>query len=265
MCLLLKKDFTPFLPQVVPSLFKMATLTLETGVAGANEQASLADVLQEATEKGDGLKLNINTDETEEKDVAIQMLAVFIDELQGGYFDYVEPTEKVLLGLVDFAMNDSIRTSVAGSLPGLVKCIKEAQPDNAPMRIERARLYVQGLVGALKNETETEARVSQIQAIKDCIDEAGQGFFENEALLNEVAKMAMEEVAASDKRIEENNEMVKKDGGEDDDEIDEDDEKLVKEENKGEYELQLSAAELLGILFKTHKPFCGPLVQQLFE
>lgn len=34
-------------------------------------------------------------------------------------------------------------------------------------------------------------------------------------------------------------------------EIDEDKE-LIKEENKSEYDLQLSIAELIGILFKTH-------------
>lgn len=58
--------------------------------------------------------------------------------------------------------------------------------------------------------------------------------------------------------------MVKK-GGEDDDEFDEEDEKLVKEENKSEYELQLSIAELIGILFKTHQALCGALIEELFK
>ena len=39
-----------------------------------------------AHEKG----IQISTDEIEEKDVAIQMLAVFIDELGGGFAPYVE-------------------------------------------------------------------------------------------------------------------------------------------------------------------------------
>lgn len=34
--------------------------------------------------------MNINTEEIEEKDEAIRMLGVFIDELGGGYFDWVE-------------------------------------------------------------------------------------------------------------------------------------------------------------------------------
>lgn len=72
MCLLLKKDFVVFLPKVIPSLFQLATLNPETGVQGAHVEATLADVLQEATSKTDNTaKININTDETEEKDVAI--------------------------------------------------------------------------------------------------------------------------------------------------------------------------------------------------
>jgi hypothetical protein len=39
---------------------------------------------------------------------------------------------------------------------------------------------------------------------------------------------------------------------------------LVKEENKSEYDLQLSIAEIIGIIFKTHKQLCGNLLQALF-
>lgn len=74
----------------------------------------------------------------------------------------------------------------------------------------------------------------------------------------------MDKVKESDERIKENNDMMKKQDGDDEDDFDEDDEKLIKEENKGEYELQLSVAELIGILFKTHSQLCGPLIDGLF-
>lgn len=68
----------------------------------------------------------------------------------------------------------------------------------------------------------------------------------------------------SDNRIKENNEMVKK--GEDDDEEDEieEDMELIKEENRNEYDLQLSIAETMGIIFKTHKELSSTLTTQLF-
>ena len=58
------------------------------------------------------------------------MLAVFIDELGSGYAEYVEPTSKILLSMINYEANESIRNSVASALPGLVKCVKEANPNN---------------------------------------------------------------------------------------------------------------------------------------
>ena len=130
--LLMKKDFTPFLPQVAPSLFQLATLNPEMGIQGQKATGDISDVLQEVapSKGGERSKFTITTDEIEEKDVAIQMLAVFIDELGGGFAAYVEDASKILLNLLNYEANDSIRNSTAGALPGLIKCVKEAQPGN---------------------------------------------------------------------------------------------------------------------------------------
>ena len=63
------------------------------------------------------------------------MLAVFVDELGAGFADYVEPTSKILLSMIEYEANDNIRNSVAGALPSLIKCVKEAQPNNLPVLI----------------------------------------------------------------------------------------------------------------------------------
>ena len=54
------------------------------------------------------------------------MLAVFVDELGAGFAEFVEPTSKILLSMIEYEANDNIRNSVAGALPGLIKCVKEA-------------------------------------------------------------------------------------------------------------------------------------------
>jgi len=60
--------------------------------------------------------------------------------------------------------------------------------------------------------------------------------------------------------------MAKNDDVEDEDDlIDQDDLEIIKEENKSEYDLQLSIAEILGIMFKTHGPLCGNLLTELFN
>ena len=67
-------------------------------------------------------------------------------------------------------------------------------------------------------------------------------------------------ITKSDERIVENNNMAKREDEEDDEEEIQDDMELIKEENKSEYDLQLSIAEIIGVLFKTHKELCGQLL-----
>lgn len=175
----MKKDFIPFLKDVVPSLFQMATLNPEMGIAGTTKVGDINDVLSEikpaSKETKDGGHFTITTDEIEEKDVAIQMLAVFVDELGAGFAEYVEPTSKILLSMVEYEANDNIRNSVAGALPGLIKCVKEAQPGNQAVLINMGQTFMEKLWGAMKKETETDTLICQVQAMKDIIDEVGSG------------------------------------------------------------------------------------------
>lgn len=98
----MKGDFAPYLGELLPSIFAMANLKPTMGIAGQEALNDLNDVINELqTETPEGnieSKLNVNTDETEEKDVAIQMLSVFIDELGGAFAQYVEPASVIILG-----------------------------------------------------------------------------------------------------------------------------------------------------------------------
>lgn len=71
-------------------------------------------------------------------------------------------------------------------------------------------------------------------------------------------------IQQSENRLAENTKYEEENAeGDEDDRLDEEDLIVLKEENKNENELQLALAELLGIMFKTHRDFCRPLVQQL--
>jgi hypothetical protein len=268
-CLLMKKEFAPFLSGVLPSVFAMATLNPEMSIQGNEKAGDLIDVLSEVkpADKSEGDKANkftITTDEIEEKDVAIQMLAVFIDELGGGYAEWVEPTSRILIGLITYEANDSIRNSVAGALPGLIKCVKENNA-NPELLVSMGKTYLDALWKAVQNETETDTMICQVQAIKEVIDEVGAGFLTQETI-DALYKQLVDMYYKSNQRINENNELAKnEDKDDEDDEIDQDELEVIKEENKNEYDLQLSIAEIIGIIFKTHAAFSGNIVQNLFE
>jgi hypothetical protein len=46
-CLLMKGKFSVYLPQVLPSIFSMATLNPQMGVSGTEDLHALSDVLNE--------------------------------------------------------------------------------------------------------------------------------------------------------------------------------------------------------------------------
>lgn len=70
-------------------------------------------------------------------------------------------------------------------------------------------------------------------------------------------------VEKSLKRIEENENLKNEEPEDEDDQLDNEDLKLLQDENGNEHDLQLTAAELMGILFKTHKQHVAKLVNQL--
>jgi hypothetical protein len=87
------------------------------------------------------------------------MLAVFIDEVKEAFIDWVDPTSQVLVQLLDFDANDSIRASSAECLPGLVRCVKGVQGVNQNL-YNMGKLYTQNLAKAMQKETETDTLIA---------------------------------------------------------------------------------------------------------
>lgn len=75
--------------------------------------------------------------------------------------------------------------------------------------------------------------------------------------------MAFRIIDKSLTRITELDDIKKEEVEDEDDQLDQDDLNLLKEEGNNEYDLQLAAAELIGALFKTHKPYVANIVATL--
>lgn len=156
----MKGAFAKYLPYVLPSIFSMATLNPQMGVSGQDSLHALSDVLNEIKPAENAeKKTNIVTDEIEEKEVAIQMLSVFIDELGDAFYDYIVPASEVLLRLTTFTANDSIRQTCVSALPGLVKCFKKKNGINQDLH-NMARSFNANIFKAMKEETETDCLIS---------------------------------------------------------------------------------------------------------
>jgi len=205
--------------------------------------------------------MNVMTDEIEEKDVAIQMLAVFIDEVPEVIYEWLEPISKILLSLTAYTANDSIRSSSCSSLPGLMKAAKARNVDVAQLHA-MAKTFNTNLYDAMKQEVDTDTMIVQVQSFKDVIDEAGQGLMTAEEVAH-LGEKAIDIVTKSLTRIQQNNAINNDEAEDEDDVLDADDMALIKEENSNEFDLQIAAAEMMGALFKTHRDFVSGLVARL--
>jgi len=167
------------------------------------------------------------------------------------------------LGLTQYNASDNIRTSAAEALASLIKCAKEAQPGHIAGIQELAKGYCNNIIEAMDGETETEVLKNQAAAIKDIMDEAGENLLQPESV-DQFSGKILEFISQSENRIQDNNKYQEENAqGEEDEQLDEEDLAVLKEENKAENELQIALAEILGILFKTHKYSCRNLVQKL--
>lgn len=236
-CLIMKTQFTPYLARILPPILSMATLKPSMGIEGQGA-ADIADVLQEVKQDdGKNKKATIVTDEIEEKDSAIQMLVVFIEELGAGFADYIEQVSEIILGLTQYFASDDIRTTCAGALSSLIKCYKDAHPEQADKIHAMAKAYSNNLLEAMDSETETDVLIAQAQGVKEIIDEAGVNFLQPESV-DAFASKVYDYIQQSENRVCDNDKYQKENQeGEDDDKLDEEDLQVLKEENKNEQEL----------------------------
>jgi len=98
----------PYLPSILPHLFAMVNKIFEIDYESEVEDVS-----------------NINTYNTEEAEVAINMLSVFIEELKEKFAPYVEDATKLIYPLVNYNKNEGIRKSAALCLPALLESLND--------------------------------------------------------------------------------------------------------------------------------------------
>lgn len=241
----------------------MALLNPEMGISGQEALADLSDVLNEIRpEEANEKKTNIVTDEIEEKDVAIQMLAVFIDELGFAFAEYVEPASRVLLSLTKYTANDSIRQTCVSALPGLIKCAKQAGGVITQNLHNMARAFNGNILEAMKEETETDVLISQTSAVKEILNEMGPNFLSQQEV-DFLGDRSITIIKKSLERIKELEEIKQEEAEDEDDQLDAEDLNLIKDEGNNEYDLQIAAAELIGSLFKNAPTMVTAIVQTL--
>ena len=167
-CRCLKGAFIQYLPHVMPGLLQAAQQKPDIQVRDIKEDEEPPEDPADGYETvqfGDK-RLSIRTSVLEDKAVACTMLACFIAELGGGFYDYVEPVTELMVPLLKFFYHDECRTAAANALPDLIKCVMESGKDPTGAQVVRMAQYMTiPLIDAIKGEPDVEVLVHMVQAL----------------------------------------------------------------------------------------------------
>ena len=251
MCNILEEDFAPYLSLIMPSLLKMVKHILKT--LTPSKQAEDDDF---SSEKEDAKKEDENEKKIgEEAELAMNAIYGIVTDVGKSYFDYLEPTEE-LVHIALGHINNEVRKQAAKCIPSLLKVIKDSDHhDKEEMKKRIAQRSLNALWDVVQAEFETEM-ISQIiheicRIIEDCGAFLAQDEFEK--LTSKIVRVLNE----SEGRKSEN-EKFKEES-----ELEEEELFTLDEENEAEDALQIELAELIGVLFKTHKELALPLISIL--
>uniref|UniRef100_A0A0B7BDA3 TOG domain-containing protein n=1 Tax=Arion vulgaris TaxID=1028688 RepID=A0A0B7BDA3_9EUPU len=255
MCKILGKEFEQYLPLVMGPVLKAASLKPEVAVVDSEDMKDLVNSSDwQFVTLGDQQSFGICTSGLEEKATACQMLVCYARELKEGFAAYSEEVVKIMVPLLKFYFNDSVRIAATESLPYLLECAKI-----------RGEEYVSNMWGtcicpnllkAIEIEPEQSVLPEYLASFAKCIESLGKGCLSDEdmsTLVTLLDNLLKQHFVRQLQRLEK-----RKD--EDYDDIVE--ETLIEEDDEDAYVLS-KIADIIHSFFGTHKESFLPAFEQI--
>jgi hypothetical protein len=249
LCLVLGQEIVTYLPAILPSLFQLVQNVIDTHIKLNSFDIDKPDEADEIA------KESINTYETEEAEIAISMLNVFVEELKELYFPYAEQTATILMPIIQKHSNEEIKKEACRCLPNLVHAVKLVNPEAS---FNLAKKFIEILIEASEKEFETDVVIDEIESLKEIIVKLDARFL-NSQELSAFSERIIKLLMTSDERKQTNTKMKQ------DEELEPEENELIDDEIKIEEEAQVAISELMGALFKTHKEMTMNLVEYIIN
>lgn len=247
LCQILESEFSRYLPLVMPLVLQAASkqehwesTTVDTGLGDTELRIQSKALTSSIAEKAD----------------ACCILCSFAHELKTDYYPFLADTFQCAKPLMQFYINDEVRSYAISLMPLLLEVAIDAQKRSVMPQSAVAAFYrdiVTAQLACLPKEPDHELLMSLVSSLEATL-ESGQslGQLLDEAALLVVAEALFKLLGASLQRMKEREDSKA------DPDYDEDSEARVKGDNMAEDELNFAVAECVGSLMKLHKQTFAP-------
>lgn len=279
---IVKEHYKEAAPKIIESALKLITHVPTMSVSSQPEKKfDIQDLIgseanSEHNVQIEKKKIQITTSETEELTGCIEMLNIIVETFAEQYLPYVELTQKQLLPLLTYEINDDVRAESSNCLPELIKVIKASS--SVENLHAAAKIYVSALVSALEKETDNAVIATFLDNLGEIVEKTGVFLTIPEInllfgkLLENFDKVEKSRLTLLHKKEKVEEELIKeKENGMD--KIDSDDEEEDEDDIVGEIEKDIedieevltSIADVMGSLFSTHKELSLEIVDKLLQ
>ena len=238
MCRVLGQDFLPYLQGVMPPLMENASAKADIQLLDDEDQ--VAQIEQEEGWELVPLKgkvIGIKTATLDEKHMAIELIVVYAQVLEGAFEPYAaEIMEKIALPGLAFFFHDPVRVASAKCVPQLLNSCKKAHGERSPQLAQLWEKAVVKVLEVLSAEPAVDTLAEMYQCFYESVEVVGNDCLTTEhmAAFVESARSALEDYQGRVKdRLEDRNET--EEGEEESEEVlfaIEDDQTLLSDMNK---------------------------------
>eukprot|EP00746_Dinoflagellata_sp_MGD_P136666 gnl/MRDRNA2_/MRDRNA2_70559_c0_seq1.p1 gnl/MRDRNA2_/MRDRNA2_70559_c0~~gnl/MRDRNA2_/MRDRNA2_70559_c0_seq1.p1 ORF type:complete len:693 (+),score=186.49 gnl/MRDRNA2_/MRDRNA2_70559_c0_seq1:307-2079(+) len=202
-CEVMKRDFAPYLPFVLPGIFESLKVEkdIETAPPGTNIADEEEDEEYLKIQTGEGKMVKVKTSKLDEMTQALQLLDTYCTQLEGAYFDFVQDTARVILPLLQSSdvvveiflqSNDEVRSAAFACWAKLIKSSRQgAKERNIPdsMSQELLKEFLAKVYTSMEGDSDCDSLGAAAEGIALCIRAAGPHKFSQQECHELLKKM----------------------------------------------------------------------------
>jgi hypothetical protein len=262
MCRVLGMDFLPYLPGVMPPLINLAGAKADIQLL--DDEDTIANVQEDEGWELVPLRgkmIGIRTSVLDDKHMAIELIVIYAQVLQGAFESYVEEIiKRVILTGLAFFFHDPVRIASAKCVPQLLNAVKQAHGPQSPQLAQVWSQLVVKVLEVLTTEPAIESLAEMYVCFYECVEVIGKNSLMDTHMQEfvEAAKGVLEDYQA---RVKERDEDAKdRDEGEEPGEDElyaiEDDQTLLSDMNKAFHTVFKNMTTAFLPYFERLLPFC---------